>query len=176
MSTSGISNSLPYEQQNIVNQNQQFQQEFQQLGKDLQSGNLSAAQQDFVTLQAQAQQGTTATPLPGSSPLVQDFSQLAQDLKSGNLSAAQQDYTKIQQDAQSPAQVHHHRHHHGGGGESNSVSQLFNQLGQQLQSGDLTDAQQTFASLQQDLPQLAVGATSDAASSQPSVNGISVSA
>ena len=39
----------------------QIQQEFHQLGQDLQSGNLSAAQSDFATLQQlQPQSGTTS--------------------------------------------------------------------------------------------------------------------
>lgn len=40
-----------YAQQNIQSRFQQFQQEFQQLGQDLQSGKISAAQQDFSALQ-----------------------------------------------------------------------------------------------------------------------------
>ncbi len=53
MSLSGISSSnlFSYENQSVQNNMQQFQQEFQQLGQDLQSGNLSAAQSDFTTLQ-----------------------------------------------------------------------------------------------------------------------------
>jgi len=83
----------------------------------------------------------------------QDFAQLGQDLQSGNVSAAQQDYSNIQQDIQNHvAQTHHH--HHGGGGESSAISQLFQQLGQDLQSGDLSSAQKAYATLQQDLQQL----------------------
>jgi uncharacterized protein YukE len=53
MSVSAISGSsfFDYSTQNVQNKMQQFQQEFQQLGQDLRSGNLSAAQADFATLQ-----------------------------------------------------------------------------------------------------------------------------
>jgi hypothetical protein len=43
MSVSGISSSSLYDTQTVQNNFQKAQQEFQQLGKDLQSGNLSAA-------------------------------------------------------------------------------------------------------------------------------------
>ena len=58
MSVSGISSSslFDYNTQSVQNKMQQFQQEFQQLGQDLQSGNLSAAQSDFATLQQYAPQ------------------------------------------------------------------------------------------------------------------------
>jgi hypothetical protein len=52
MSISAISSSLfqPSITQSVQNKFQQIQSEFQQLGQDLQAGNLSQAQQDFVTL------------------------------------------------------------------------------------------------------------------------------
>ena len=48
MSISGIPSSNPsdYTSQNIPNKPRPFAQEFTQLGQDLQSGNLSAAQQE----------------------------------------------------------------------------------------------------------------------------------
>src|SRR5580704_12336505 len=51
MSVSAISSSTlaASVNQSIQNKLQQFRQEFQQLGSDLQSGNLSAAQQDVCT-------------------------------------------------------------------------------------------------------------------------------
>ena len=157
MSTSGISsissgNWFNYGNQSVKNNFQQFMQEFQQLGQDLQSGNLSAAQQDSVTLQQLGPQSNSTPSSQGNNPIAQEFSQLSQDLQSGNLSAAQQDYSKIQQDFQSQgAQGHHRHHHHGGGGSGSSdINQLFGQLGQALQSGNLSTAQQAYAALQQD--------------------------
>jgi outer membrane protein assembly factor BamD (BamD/ComL family) len=186
MSASAIFSSsfLNYDNQTIQNNQskmQQFRQEFQQLGQDLQSGNLSAAQQDFVTLQQLGPQGSSAaSSAQSSNPIAQEFNQLAQDLQSGNLSAAQQDYSNIQQDFQNRAeqvQGHHHHHHAGGGGsEGSTISQLFNQLGQALQSRSLSAAQQAYNSLLQDFQQF--GQTGGQASTQQSSssNSISVSA
>jgi len=143
MSTSGISGSM-------FSQLQQFQQEFQQLGNDLTSGNVSAAQSDFATLQKDMPQtnSSTATAQSGN-PISQAFGQLSQDLQAGNLSAAQQDYANLQQELQShAAHEHHHRHGSSGSGQS-QISQLFDQLGQDLQSGNLSSAQSTWSSMQQ---------------------------
>jgi outer membrane protein assembly factor BamD (BamD/ComL family) len=143
MSTSGVTS--------MFSQLQQFQQEFQQLGQDLQSGNLSAAQSDFVTLQKDPPHAGSTSTSQSSSPIAQAFSQLSQDLQSGNLAAAQQDYSTIQQVFQSQASQmpHTHHHHHSGGGGESQVSQLFEQLGQDLQVGNLSNAQSDFSSLQQ---------------------------
>jgi exonuclease VII large subunit len=142
MSTSGITSSM-------FSQLQQFQQEFEQLGQDLQSGNLSAAQSDFVTLQKDLPQANSPSTAQSNNPIAQAFNQLAQDLQAGNLTAAQNDYSTIQQDFQSQASQVHPHHHRSGGGQQNQVSQLFDQLGQDLQSGNLSNAQSDFSSLQQ---------------------------
>ncbi|SPF49967.1 conserved hypothetical protein [Candidatus Sulfotelmatobacter kueseliae] len=185
MSVSGIFSSgfASYNSQNIQNQFRQFQQEFQQLGQDLQSGNLSAAQQDFAALQQLNPQSSSTSSTQSNSPIAQEFNQLSEDLQSGNLSAAQQDYTKIQQDFRNQtswqdqtSEVHHgHHHHHGGGGESSQLSQLFSELGQELQSSNVSGAQQTYNTLLQDLQQFSQS-TSTQPSSQSSASGISVSA
>jgi soluble cytochrome b562 len=183
MSVSGISSSSLldyYSAQDVQNKMKQFQQEFQQLGQDLQSGNLSAAQSDFATLQQLMPQNSSTSSAQSNNPIAQAFSQLSQDLQAGNLSAAQQDYSTIQQDFQNQAaQMHGHHHHHGGGGSAASaISQLFDQLGQALQSGDLSTAQSVFSSLQQELQQLSqTGVASSAQKSSPSSSSsISVSA
>jgi hypothetical protein len=77
MSLSGIasSNLFNYGDQNLQNNLQPLPQEFQQLGQDLQSGNLSGAQ--------------------SSNPIVQAFHQPGQDLQSGNVSAARRDYSNV---------------------------------------------------------------------------------
>jgi len=157
MSVAGISSS------NLFNINDsrrsvesEMKQEFAQLGQDLQSGNLSAAQTDFATLTQMGPQSTSSSSsstAASNSPMAQAFAQLSKDLQSGNLSAAQQDFATIQQDMQSNAvQSGGHRHHHHGGGE-NAISSLFGQLGQALQSGDLSTAQQVFSTMQQDFQQ-----------------------
>ena len=91
----------------------QFQQEFEQLGQDLQSGNLSTAQADFASLAKLGAQSNSTS----QSGVTQQFNQLSQDLQSGNLSAAQQDYSTIKQDLPSQGgQTYHHHHHESSGG------------------------------------------------------------
>lgn len=179
MSISGISSSSLFNTQGLQSTVQQFKREFQQLGQDLQSGNLSAAQSDFSTLQNLLSQNSNATS-QSNSPIAQAFSQLAKDLQSGNLSAAQQDFANIQQDFQNqstqgqtqPTQAHHH--HHSGSGSS-ELSQLFQQLGTALQSGDLSTAQQAYSSLTQQLqqPSRTTGAQTDSTAAFGS-SGVSI--
>src|SRR5579862_4894590 len=181
MSLSGISSSnlFNYDSQSIQKQMQQVKQEFQQLGQDLQSGNLSAAQADFATLEQIGSNSSSTSSTASSSPLAQAFNQLGQDLQSGNLSAAQQDFSTIQQDLQSQSsQTHgHHHHRHGGGGnQSNPISQLFQQLGQALQSGNVSSAQQIYNSLQQDLAQMGACGPPSQPASGTATTGVSVTA
>ena len=154
--------------QNNQSQFQQVQTDFQQLGQDLQAGNLMGAQQDFATLQqalpnGQSQQNT-------ASPIAQAFTALSQALQSGNLQDAQTAFTTLQgdiQQQQGSGQVRHH-HHHGGNNSSqstasaasqqtNPVATAFGALSQALQSGNLSGAQTAFATLQQDLTQQFAG-------------------
>jgi hypothetical protein len=173
MSVSGILSSLyNYGTQATQNKMTQFKAEFQQLGQDLQSGSLSAAQSDFAALQLLGPQASSTSPAQSGNAIGQDFTQLAKDLKAGNTSAAQQDYAKIQQDLQSQLGKMHHHHHHAGGGGTETIGSLMSQLGQDLQSGALTSAQQTYNTLQQDFQMFAQGSGSSTASS----GSISVSA
>ena len=203
MSLAAISPSSLFDvsNQNVFSHREQIQQEFQQLGQDLQSGDLTAAQTDFTTLQqlvpklasipTAASDTTTATSatsnaapattstVESADPRVQAFAQLEQDIQAANTSAAQQDYSNIQQIfAQRAAEHNNHRQHLGGfngapGGVSalpGGFGQLFQQLGQALQSGDLSAAQQAYSSLRQDFLQSnqSPGAQSQAGS--PSVS------
>ncbi|MFZ3339880.1 MAG: hypothetical protein WA213_03280 [Terriglobales bacterium] len=153
MSMSAISNLFSNTQTSGSSYQLQNSQ-FQQLGKDLTSGNLAAAQSDFNTLQqAFAQTPTAAASSTTSNPVAQAFQQLATDLKSGNLSGAKQDYSTIQQDLNSQTSVRRpHLQHHsggGGGGDQNTLLQDLNQLGQDLSSstflsGNLSAAQQAY--------------------------------
>ena len=189
MSVTGISSSILSTLSGLQNQQSPFQQiksEFQQLGQDLQSGNLNQAQSDFTTLsqnlsnvfQGGTNAATTAanTTAATTSPILQAFNQLGQDLQSGNLQAAQQDFTNIEQDAQqASAQVGgHHHHHHAESSQdifssqqSNPIVQAFSQLAQSLQSGNLQGAQQSYSALQSDLQQIG-GFTSSGASTPSS--------
>jgi hypothetical protein len=190
MSISAIASSLfqPSITQNVQNKFQQIQSEFQQLGQDLQAGNLSQAQQDYVTLTQSLPAGQQANANGG--PLAQAFNSLAQDLKAGNLSAAQKDFTTIQQDVQQQqsGQVQHHHHRASdtqdssstSNQQSNPIAQAFALLGQALQSGSLSSAQQAYATLQQDfqqfLPTAAAGSSSNASATSPAIGALSVTA
>ena len=171
---------------------QQIKQGFQLLGQDLQSGNLSQAKSDFASLQQLlpgGQQSSLLAPASGSqssSPLATAVSQLAQDMKSGNATATQSDLDTVQQDVQQLGQQQgagstHHHHHHGGGESSqassqqNALSTLFGQLGQQLQSGNLSGAQQAYSTMQQDFQQFALNNSSTSASATSSASGANFS-
>jgi outer membrane protein assembly factor BamD (BamD/ComL family) len=163
MSVSGILSSilLPNDFSKVQSRGQQFKQQFQQLGQDLQSGNLSAAQADFAALRPSSAQTTAASSSQSTSPIAQAFQQLSTDLQSGNVSAAQKDFAALQQDFQSDATQgggHHHRHHHVDNDSQNSgstISQVLAQLGQALQAGNLSTAQSAYTTLQQDFQQFA---------------------
>jgi outer membrane protein assembly factor BamD (BamD/ComL family) len=190
MSITGIlSNLSSFASQTAQSPQQKARQQFAQLGQDLQSGNLAAAQSDLATLQANRPQGgltpsTTAqsgtSTAPGGSTISQDFAQLSADLQSGNLSAAQTDYTGLQQafqtqatQAQTQTGGHPHHHHGGGGGDSSSsssnpISQLFTELGQALQAGNLSSAQQAYSTLQQDFQQFTQSSATSGSTTAPS--------
>jgi hypothetical protein len=180
MSVAGISSSnlFDFNTQSVQNRKQQFQQEFQQLGQDLQSGSLSAAQTDFATLQQSGPQVSSSSANQNTSPIAQDFKQLSQDIQSGNVSGAQQDYAKIQQDFQNQAAGKHgHPHHHGGGGGgASAISQLLQELSQDLQTGSLSAAQQAYSTLQQDFQQFAQNNGLFQSSLQANPNTVSVNA
>lgn len=166
MSISAILNSSSNQYQ-IGAATNPYRQELQQLGQALQSGNLSAAQSDFATLQAAFSQPATTTGSTSagstSNPVAQAFNQLSTDLQSGSLSAAQKDFSTLQQDLQNNLSTDHFHHHHhlsSGSGDSssqNSLLQDLNQLGQSLTSSNLAGAQQAYATLQQQLQQFALG-------------------
>jgi outer membrane protein assembly factor BamD (BamD/ComL family) len=179
MSVSGISSSsvFNYSTQDLQNNMKQVQQEFQQLGQDLESGDLSAAQSDFATLQQLLPQNSSTSSTQSNSPIAQAFSQLSKDLQAGDLSAAQKDYTTIQQDFQNQAaKMQGINQSSSSGSGSSTISKLFEELGQALQSGDLSTAQSLFTSLQQQLRQLiqSSGLSSTQTSSQSRSSSISV--
>jgi len=188
MSVLGIASSSIFQylnSQSTQSNFQNFKKEFQQLGQDLQSGNLSQARADFAALQPNNVQAVASGTQTNASPIATAFQQLSNDLQSGNLSAAQQDYSTIQQDMQqqtsSGASSHHmHHHHHSSGaqnfaGSQNALEQLFAQLGQALQSGNLSNAQSAYASLQQEFAQLGAVSGSSSSSSSSSSNPLNVS-
>ncbi|HKV62564.1 MAG TPA: hypothetical protein VJO16_11660 [Candidatus Acidoferrum sp.] len=104
--------------------------------------------------------------------MLQDVPQLGKDVTAGNLTAAQSDFAKLRQDLQQASQgatSPHHHHHHGWGvhiaGQTNDMTTLFGELGQELQAGNFTAAHQTYSTLQQDFLQFASAPTVASSSS-----------
>jgi len=179
MSVSGIFSSS-FANNQINSQYQLTNSEFQQLGQDLASGNLSSAQSDFAILQqvfvqpAGAASSSPASASSSSNPLAQAFQQLSSDLKSGNLTAAQKDYSTIQQDMKSQFSGHHHHHHSGSGlNLLDMLNQSNSDANSTLAQSNTTAAQQTYASLAQQLQQYALGDTSGSAIAATLTNPIS---
>jgi hypothetical protein len=167
MSVSAIQNSA-YSPYQLGSAGSLAQQQMQQLRQDLQSGNLTAAQSDFSALQQAFSQPAATSTSSTSNPLAQAFNQLGSDLQSGNSTAAQKDVSTLKQDFQTQGTLsgnHFHAHRlgdGGGGGSSSSTGQSallqeLNSLGQSLTSNNLSAAQQTYATVQQQLQQFALG-------------------
>jgi len=112
MSVTGITNINSTQLANVQTNFQKVQSEFKQLGQDLQSGNLTQAQADFVTLSqslasppnfvgptalTQSPQAHSASSSHHRVHLRQALSQLGQALQAGNLSAAQQAFAAMEQ-------------------------------------------------------------------------------
>jgi hypothetical protein len=126
MSISSVSSaSTLLQQTSQVSAFKQIRQDFQTLSQALASGNLSAAQQAYATLQsdmqnvqsAQSTQQSSQTSQSGQATIQSDLSAVGQALSSGNLTAAQSAFATLQQDmqsAQQSGQSHHHRHHTSG--------------------------------------------------------------
>ena len=199
MSISGVSSSDVLQTspaQAAQTKFQQIQSQFQKVGQDLQSGNLSQAQADFATLSqelpsGQQTSGSTATSSTTTGPtstIAKAFQTLGQDLQAGNLAASQTDFAAIQQNAQQQnsgqAQGHHH-HHHGGGVSQQTGSTLQQDVtapGTALQSGNLSSAQQAYVSFQADVQQAfpsfsaASSGTSTASSTTAGIGTVNVTA
>jgi hypothetical protein len=157
MSISGILSS-GFLQKQLGAPSTPYQQSIERLSKDLQSGNLSAAQSEFSSLQkafAQPATGTAATSTASISNLVaQAFNQLATDLKSGNLSAAQKDFSILQQDLENlggPGATGSSQHHHSLRAKIGDLTNP-NSLLQNLTSGNLFAAQQAYEMLRAQAP------------------------
>jgi len=143
--------------------------EFQNLGQDLQSGNLARAQTDFVTLSA-----SVSTQYGANSAVSKTLNSIGQALQSGDLTTAQQAFSTLP-----PGLTGHpgagQAGHHGG---MHPYMQGLSQLGQALRSGDLTGAQQAFAALQQNwqqvVPNSVTAASPSSGTSSSSSSGFSV--
>ena len=85
MSVVGIASTALTQLGNIQSRFQQVQGEFKTLGQDLQAGNLTRAQTDFVTLSQ-----SVTSQLTSNSPVASAVNAVGQAMQSGDLTAAQQ--------------------------------------------------------------------------------------
>jgi hypothetical protein len=75
---------------------QQRQTDLNQLGQDLQAGNLTAAEQDFTTLTALGESGPNANGQPYQrADRAQDFQAIGQALQAGDLAGAQSAFASL---------------------------------------------------------------------------------
>ena len=131
MSVAGITSINSTQLTNVQRNLQKVQNEFKQLGQDLQSGNLTQAQADFVTL-SQA----LASPPNFVGPTALDKQAVT---AAGSSPASPPNIVGPTALSQSPSASHHRLHLH----------QALSQLGQALQAGNLSAAQQAFQTMSQ---------------------------
>jgi hypothetical protein len=129
MSVAGISSINSTQLANVQQNLQKVQNEFKLLGQDLQSGNLTQAQADFVTL---SQSLTTPANFVGPTALGNQAG--------ANSSAANPPNIVGPTALTHSAPASHHRVH---------LHQALSQLGQALQAGNLSAAQQAFQTMSQ---------------------------
>lgn len=169
MSTSPISTSVFTQIADSPTAANQFVTDLNQLAKDLQSRNLSAAQQDYVTLSQDALNGVTsststslasgittsllsdiASSSSNSSSFVSELNNLGTDLQSGNLSAAQQDLLSLDSTALGAASAVPTISIPDSSAGSNSqtdVEQLIHAIVQAMGAGDASAASSDLAQL-----------------------------
>jgi hypothetical protein len=101
-------------------------QAFNTLDQDIQSGDMTDAEQAFISIAQNLQPAQNQTQSQ-TNPITQAFNDLGAAVQSGNLSAAQQAFSLL--------------------------NQTFTTLGQAFESGSVTQAQQALSALQQALQQ-----------------------
>ena len=156
MAISALSSNLVNDLSQQQNPFRQVRQDFKQLASALQSGSLSHAQSAYSNIQQvlQASEGLSGASA-GSSPLQNDFAALGQALQSGDLSQAQSDFAQLQSDGapkpgQNPPPA---QDQYLPSSQTTSLEQQarqdYRQLASGLQTGNVAQAQSSFASLQQ---------------------------
>ncbi|MGC2325590.1 MAG: hypothetical protein WA604_02680 [Candidatus Sulfotelmatobacter sp.] len=136
----------------------QLREQFQQLGQDLQAGNLSGAQSDFASLQQEASLGSGSTTAPANDPVTQALKQLQTDLQTGDLAGTTPKPVGSVPIAIEDPRTHGGRGHNPFGPEgpedptTPGSNTSLEQLGQALQSNNLSAAQQAYNSVLQGLP------------------------
>ncbi|HKD86750.1 MAG TPA: hypothetical protein VKB58_18525 [Terriglobales bacterium] len=135
-----ISSSVLSQITNVQRTSQQVRSEFRQLGQDLQSGDVTRAQTDFVTLSKDA-----TSEFGGDSLIVKTLSAIGQALQSGNITAAQEAYSSVPIALVGPCAAPHGQV----GLMQGQFQAVLNHLGQMVQTGNLPAAQQAFAAVEQ---------------------------
>jgi hypothetical protein len=132
LSINSVTNPYQTYGQNSSSQNQS---NFQSLANALQSGNLSAAQSAFTSLEQTFQNQNSQQP-GQSNPVSNDIQSLSSALNSGNLTSAQQAFAQLQKDMQTQQASGHHHHHHGGGGsQGQAIQSLVSSLSSSSSAG-----------------------------------------
>ena len=127
-STSSSSQTNPYAQ---------VKQDIQDLGKALQSGNLSDAQQAFNTLQQDSSASSQTQGGQNSSSSNQAMQNLGTALQSGDLSGAQQAFAQMQKGSKGHGH-HHHQQSSQQSGASSSDANLTINIQEKTYSGQGT--------------------------------------
>ena len=183
MSTSGITSSLLAQIADSPSAANQFVTDLNQLAQDLQSGNLSAAQQDYVTLSQDALDGATssatsstsstsasgiatsllsniASSSASSTAFVGELSQLGTDLSNGDLASSESDMLSLDSTALNAAQSPSAAPSSSSTSASNSadITALVDATTQAMEDGD-------DSAISADMAQLASVSTSSAGAS-----------
>jgi len=151
-------------------------QDLQTLMTALQSGNLSDAQKAYASLQ---QDVSSQNGGQSDDPFSKDLQSLGDSLSSGNLSEAQTKMSQIQEKMSSrpmgpppgppPSDTSTSASNSTSG--SDSLKDDLETLAEALQSGNLSDAQKAFASLQSHLASDATDSSESSATSEASASG-----
>jgi hypothetical protein len=161
MSISALSSNLVSDlSRHAQNPFQEIRQDFRQLASALQSGDLTDAQSAYSSIQQvlQANQGSSTAGSPNT--LQSDFAAVGQALQAGDLSTAQSAFAQLKSDASGhsrgvqsspppPAQDQYAASPPPSQNTAQETLQDYAQLASAVQSGDLTDAQTAYTSLQQ---------------------------
>lgn len=120
---------------------------FEQLSEALTEGDLNAAQDAFDELEALAPPVTDDNPIDNTNPFGDDVDALDQALSAGDLEAARNAFAQLQEEIENNPPP---RPSNGFIG-NDELPTLFSQLGNALDSNDLTGAQESFRTLIEEL-------------------------
>lgn len=170
MSTSGITSSLLSQIANSPSSLNQFVTGFNQLAGDLRSGNLSAAEDDYVTLSEDALNGVTSSTASSSSSglsaslltdvtssqssetsFVSEFNELGSGLENGNLTSSQEDLLNLYSAALNAASTAGASSAATGATSTSNnqaqIKELVQSVTQAMEFGDKTAASSTMSQL-----------------------------